>query len=349
MIFTIGGSEFIIEFLGVISVFAASGWFKTMTIGMLLFSGMWVLLVLAFFPSRWEQFRLWFFTMLLFLSMLLTATMSVRVVDHLHWADPEQSLQNLPASQVVDGVPLGVGLFATLTNVMGNAMTTAMEVFNDSEKPDTFPRLTQDGYLFKLMLIAELTEAKISSPDARRSLTSFLETCHLPQIRSGELTLKELESQTDIWGYLLNTAGGNTIGSFNLYNDDADSDADKRQSFPCTIGGEASAGLETMISAETAFAQSALATAAFGFIGKNFDYENPLTARQLSAVYDRQLVSAYIYFNKAGREDFVAADGASVQGAPQRSRLLFRNQMLNIISNRLPLRIARLTPQRYLR
>ena len=255
----------------------------------------------------------------------LTATMDVRVVDHLRWADPEQDLENLPANQVIENVPLGVGLFATLTNVMGNAVTVAMEVFNATDKPNAFPRLTQDGYLFKLMLIAELTEAKISSPDARRSLTSFLETCHLPQIRSGELTLKELESQTDIWGYLLNTAGGNTIGSFNLYNDDAD----KRQSFPCTISGEASDRLAEIIDDETAFAQSALATAAFGFIGKNFDDENSLTARQLSAVYDRQLVSAYIYFNKAGREDFVAADGALVQGALQRSRLLFRNQMLN--------------------
>ena len=241
MIFTIGGSDFMIEFLRVIAALASSNWFTTLMFGILIFSGIWVLLVLAFFPSRWEQFRLWFFTMLLFLSMLLTATMDVRVVDHLRWADPEQDLENLPANQVIENVPLGVGLFATLTNVMGNAVTVAMEVFNATDKPNAFPRLTQDGYLFKLMLIAELTEAKISSPDARRSLTSFLETCHLPQIRSGELTLKELESQTDIWGFLLNTAGGNTIGSFNLYNDDADSDADKHQSFPCTISGEASA------------------------------------------------------------------------------------------------------------
>ena len=135
-------------------------------------------------------------------------------------------------------------------------------------------------------------------------------------MKSCRKKFSQIESQTDIWGFLLNTAGGNTIGSFNLYNDDADSDADKHQSFPCNISGQASDSLDTIISAETAFAQSALATAAFGFIGKNFDDENPLTARQLSAVYDRQLVSAYIYFNKAGREDFVAADGALVQGAP---------------------------------
>ena len=203
---------------------------------------------------------------------------------------------------------------------MGNAVTVAMEVFNDTEKPDTFPRLTQDGYLFKLMLIAELTEAKISSPDARRSLTSFLETCHLPQIRSGELTLKELERQTDIWGFLLNTAGGNTIGSFNLYNDDADSDADKHQSFPCTISGEASDRLAEIIDDETAFAQSALATAAFGFIGKNFDDENPLTARQLSAVC--AAVSAYISIS---RPKILLLPDALCRY--QRSRLLFRKQM----------------------
>ena len=126
MIFTIGGSDLIVEFLQVTALVASSNWFSILLIGVILVSSAWVLLVLAFFPTRWAQFGLWFFTMLLFLSMMISTTMNIRVFDHLQWSKLWRDPSVITPENVVEDVPLAIGVFATLTSIVGNAVTVAM-------------------------------------------------------------------------------------------------------------------------------------------------------------------------------------------------------------------------------
>ena len=78
---------------------------------------------------------------------------------------------------------------------------------------------------------------------------------------------------------------------------------------------------------DTLSAQRALAFHIFGLLGHDFGAA-PLSQAQQIAVYERQVVSSYLFFTSATADDFIDINGDRVRGASARSLLLFQNQML---------------------
>jgi len=338
VIYTIADSHLIIQFLEVLANISGSNWFRVLVVGIMLISLAWVLMVVAFFPGRWEQFKLWTFSMLLIFTMLLTATMSVNVYENVIWKHQNVTRNASLPVDTVNNVPLAVGIFGTLSSVAGSALSAALENFIISTKPSnvekTFhPRLSEDTYLGKLKVLAELSQMRILRPHISNSITSFLQNCYFPVLEQNSRLLDRMEKTSDFLLFhelkTLAIRNGAVVDSrYSIFNP---------QGIPTDYQCNNTAGhdeLDLLFREEVESAKYILTVNALASVGYDFSSIpgrlERLDQAQIDLFIEEQLLHAYYYYTNAfsARPARDSNLWQRIDLPDERANLVIRNQML---------------------
>ncbi|KHL24269.1 peptidase M23 [Croceibacterium mercuriale] len=163
-IFTIGGGEYIVNVLNAVSAWCGGGGFRSLLRVVMVIGLMYSLLVVAF-SMNWRAWLNWFLGATLMYGALIVPTTSVKVTDRLNPA--------LPAA-VVDNVPVGLAVVASISSQMGDWMTrTAETVFT---MPEAL-KLSTNGMIYGSRLFDRTREFRIRDPRAKANVEEYIRQC----------------------------------------------------------------------------------------------------------------------------------------------------------------------------
>lgn len=100
---------------------------------------------------------------------------------------------------LVSGVPLGLGVAASLTSQIGEALTRLVEPLFSAPKA---LRYQQSGLLFGAQILAASRDFTLQAPELRRSLESFMQQCVFYDLVLMRYRLEDLQKDSDPWRFL---------------------------------------------------------------------------------------------------------------------------------------------------
>jgi len=184
-VFTIGGGEYIVNVLNAVSAWCGGGGFRSLIRVVMVIGLIYSLLVVAF-SMNWRAWLNWFLGATLMYGALIVPTTSVKVTDRLNPA--------LPAA-VVDNVPVGLAVVASISSQTGDWMTrTAETVF-------TMPaalQLTTNGMIYGSRLFDRTREFRIRDPRAKANVEEYIRQCLFYDFMLGHKGMSDVANSTNL-------------------------------------------------------------------------------------------------------------------------------------------------------
>ncbi len=129
----------------------------------------------------------------------------------------------------VANVPLGVGMTASLTSLVGHRVIELTETaFGDPQDV----AYSKTGMIFGAKVFERLRSAKISDPVFDQNMHAFVRGCVYYDILEGYYSAGELARQNDLWTYITVTKGTNPGRSIEYQN------AGSREIVSCTVAAQ---------------------------------------------------------------------------------------------------------------
>jgi hypothetical protein len=179
---TYGNGQFIGEVLNSVAILAGGG-----DLNGLLRLGLVIGLLVAVLSIMFQrQFNAaWFFAAVIVYLSLFGVKVDVAINDRL---DPS-------ANKVIGSVPAGVGIFASVTSRIGDALTRIMESAFTIPGPLQY---ANNGYLQGGDLMRRSTSFIIPEPNLRRSFVDFIRNCTFYDILDGSVSEKALLESSNL-------------------------------------------------------------------------------------------------------------------------------------------------------
>lgn len=179
---TYGNGQFIGEVLNSVAILAGGGDLNgLLRLGLVI--GLLVAVLSIMFQGTFNA--AWFFAAVIVYLSLFGVKVDVAINDKL---DPS-------ANKVIGSVPAGVGIFASVTSRIGDALTRIME------STFTIPGALQyanNGYLQGADLMKRSTSFIIPEPNLRRSFVDFIRNCTFYDILDGSVSEKKLLESSNL-------------------------------------------------------------------------------------------------------------------------------------------------------
>ncbi len=192
-IFTLGGGVYLVDLLNAVAAITGGGAYITLA-QLAGIAGLgWVLFRTAFGGS-WKDNAKWILLFVAVWGAMIVPKATVRVVDRL---DPAL------APAVVDNVPIGLALFASVTSQVGDGLTRL------TEQAFTLPNdlaYQRHGLIFGARLAAKATRLEITDAVFARNVRNYARQCVFHALLLGHVTADDLRESTDLWSLV--TASG---------------------------------------------------------------------------------------------------------------------------------------------
>lgn len=186
-IITYQGSQLLTElFNAIAATFGTSSYQTLLRIAAL--TGFVIVLTTSVFKQKFMENIHWFICVFLFYNLLLVPKLTVHIEDrvtHQH--------------AVVDNVPLGLAIFASITSQIGDAFTQLME--QTFSLPNDL-RYSQSGTVMASRLVENATQWKPINPQWTSELKAFVQGCVWYDILLNKYTLEELMTTPNLWGLI---------------------------------------------------------------------------------------------------------------------------------------------------
>lgn len=148
----------------------------------------WVLLTVVLKMEPIVMLR-WFAGFYFLLNVLIVPKMSVAIEDRL----------DAPLTQVVDHVPAGLVVFASLTSRIGDSLAQLFDkVF---ALPDDL-QYAKTGYLMGARLAQTLGTMRVTDATFTSNLSRYVKQCVFYDVLLGKYTVKDLYQSSDVWGFV---------------------------------------------------------------------------------------------------------------------------------------------------
>jgi conjugal transfer mating pair stabilization protein TraG len=184
-IFTIGGGEYIVNVLNAVAAWCGGGGFRSLLRVVMVIGLMYSLLVVAF-SMNWRMWLNWFLGATLMYGALIVPTTSVKVTDRLNPA--------LPAA-VVDNVPVGLAVVASISSQTGDWMTrTAETVFT---MPEAL-KLSTNGMIYGSRLFDRTRQFRIRDPRAKANVEEYIRQCLFYDFMLGHKDMAAVANSADL-------------------------------------------------------------------------------------------------------------------------------------------------------
>ena len=192
-LFTLGGGVYLVDLLNAVA--AITGGDAYLTLAQLAgVAGLaWILFRTAFGGS-WKDNAKWVLMFTAVWGVMIVPKATVRVVDRL---DPAL------APAVVDNVPIGLALFASLTSEVGDGLTRLTEQAFTLPDDLTYQR---HGMIFGSRLADAVTRMEVTDAVFARNLRAYARQCIFYALLLGHISADDLRETTDLWALV--TAGG---------------------------------------------------------------------------------------------------------------------------------------------
>lgn len=194
-IITQGGSEVIASVLNAVAMAVGEDHFHSILRLSVLLGFLWVL---SHFLIKGSPLNLlsWFMSVFLLYNVLLVPKMTIAVSDNI-----------THEKRLVDNVPLGVGLMASVTSQIGESLTRLFEsVFT---VPDDLT-YSKTGFVMASRLVDESRKLTIKDSTFLNHLHRFMQQCVLYDLARGKYALDDLlsarETNGDLWAFMNNHA-----------------------------------------------------------------------------------------------------------------------------------------------
>lgn len=202
-VYTIGGIELLPDIFNGIAALLGGGLLSSAVKISALVGLIWMVFRVAF-GTGWDEGLKWFAVMNVIFQGLLLPTVTVRIVDRLVPSNP---------GVAVAGVPLGLGVFASMTSQLGDKLTQEFEtVFS---LPDDM-RFQKNGMMFGNGLIAAMRQVQIPSAEFAGNIREFMNQCVFYDIMLGHIPLDEMKRADNLWTFLTSTYPPSPARSFKL-------------------------------------------------------------------------------------------------------------------------------------
>jgi len=198
-LFTLGGGTYLVDLLNAVAAITGGGAYVVLA-QLAGVAGLgWVLFRTAFGGS-WKENAKWVLLFVAVWGAMIVPKATVRVVDRL---DPTL------APAVVDNVPVGLALFASLTSQVGDGLTRL------TEQAFTLPndlRYQRHGLIFGARLAAAATRLEVTDAVFARNLRGYARQCVFHALLLGHVTADDLRESTDVWA-LVTATGSPSAGA----------------------------------------------------------------------------------------------------------------------------------------
>lgn len=179
---TYGNGQFIGEVLNSVAILAGGGDLNGL-LRLGLVTGLLVAVLSIMFQRTFNA--AWFFAAVIVYLSLFGVKVDVAINDKL---DPS-------ANKVIGSVPAGVGIFASVTSRIGDALTRIMESTFTIPGPLQY---ANNGYLQGADLMRRSTSFIIPEPNLRRSFVDFIRNCTFYDILDGSVSEKKLLESSNL-------------------------------------------------------------------------------------------------------------------------------------------------------
>ncbi len=191
-LFTLGGGTYLVDLLNAVAAITGGGAFVTLARIAGIAGLAWALFRTAFGGS-WKDNAKWILLFVAVWGAMIVPKATVRVVDRL---DPAL------APAVIDNVPLGLALFASLTSQVGDGLTRLTEQAFSLPDDLTYRR---HGLIFGARLAAAATRMEVTDTVFARNLRAYARQCVFHALLLGHVSADDLRESTDIWRLVTST------------------------------------------------------------------------------------------------------------------------------------------------
>ncbi len=198
-LFTLGGGTYLVDLLNAVAAITSGGAYVTLAQLAGAAGLAWILFRTAFGGS-WKDNAKWILLFVTVWGAMIVPKATVRVVDRI---DPAL------APAVVDNVPVGLALFASLTSQVGDGLTRLTE--QAFTLPDDLA-YRRHGLIFGARLAAAATRLEVTDAVFARNLRGYARQCVFHALLLGHVTADDLRESTDVWA-LVTAPGSPSAGA----------------------------------------------------------------------------------------------------------------------------------------
>ena len=198
-LFTLGGGTYLVDLLNAVAAITGGGAYITLA-QLAGIAGLGWILFRTAFGGSWKDNAKWILLFAVVWGAMIVPKATVRVVDRL---DPAL------APAVVDNVPIGLALFASVTSQVGDGLTRL------TEQTFTLPNdlaYQRHGLIFGSRLAAKATRLEITDAVFARNVRNYARQCVFHALLLGHVTADDLRESTDLWS-LVTAAGTPSAGA----------------------------------------------------------------------------------------------------------------------------------------
>ena len=191
-LFTLGGGVYLVDLLNAVAAITGGGAYLTLAQLAGVAGLAWILFRTAFGGS-WRDNAKWVLMFTAVWGAMIVPRVTVRVVDRL---DPAL------APAVVDNVPVGLALFASLTSEVGDGLTRLTEQAFTLPNDLTYRR---HGMIFGSRLADAVTRMEITDAVFARNVRNYARQCIFHSLLLGHISADDLRETTDLWSLATDT------------------------------------------------------------------------------------------------------------------------------------------------
>ena len=191
-LFTLGGGTYLVDLLNAVAAITGGGAYVTLA-QLAGIAGLGWILFRTAFGGSWKDNAKWILLFVAVWGAMIVPKATVRVVDRL---DPAL------APAVVDNVPIGLALFASVTSQVGDGLTRL------TEQAFTLPNdlaYQRHGLIFGARLAAKATRLEITDAVFARNVRNYARQCVFHALLLGHVTADDLRESTDVWSLVTAT------------------------------------------------------------------------------------------------------------------------------------------------
>ena len=198
-LFSLGGGAYLVDLLNAVAAITGGGAFITLA-HLAGVTGLGWALFRTAFGGSWKDNAKWLLLFVAVWGAMVVPKATVRVVDRL---DPAL------APSVVDNVPIGLALFASVTSQVGDGLTRLTEQAFSLPNDLTYRR---HGLIFGARLAAAVTRMEVTDAVFARNLRGYARQCVFHALLLGHMSADDLRESTDIWR-LVTATGSPSAGA----------------------------------------------------------------------------------------------------------------------------------------
>ncbi len=198
-LFTLGGGVYLVDLLNAVAAITGGGAYLTLAQLAGVAALAWILFRTAFGGS-WRDNGKWVLMFTAVWGAMIVPRATVRVVDRLNPA---------LGPAVVDNVPVGLALFASLTSQVGDGLTRLTEQAFTLPDDLTYQR---HGMIFGTRLADAVTRMEVTDAVFAGNLRNYARQCVFHALLLGHISADDLRETTDLWA-LVTSQGTPSAGA----------------------------------------------------------------------------------------------------------------------------------------